>query len=1520
MQLLLTLCTDADYAADAVDAVHEGLGYCLLATLTEPQGQCWPSRADPVTAVKAALKPAAGSAAVASQAPGGEGGSAAPSSVESAAAQAVLRLMQPFVASEQQQGRQGEQADGPLFVQELNLVHGCLPAVPLPQFWSVGCLNRASGSIAGAGAALAAAAAAVSSATQQDSTGSKEAMAATGSDSNSSSSAASAAAAVADWMQSMGLLELQRPLLMRAIQQQHAHLLQEAASLATSAQEGEGDTTAAACSVSGGVAAVCADVSAAFSSAIAAAAASTGTDGQADEAQLDAARALAAAAVVRLQDVAEGSGSYHAAAVPDGATSASSSIGGQLVDALIQQQPGADGSEGSTSSGEGSVLQQLWQCTALGVLDSSRVLDLLQQVTGTLHGSDDTQAQQLHDQLLEALRGALLQLPQEQFERLLQRQLSVKTAFLAAGSGVALQLWQQLLTTGRAADAAAAPASAVQLLRRILDACLHLTFTDTQQSHRTSSSGGLSKQSLSAVSMLLGVVVQCATSLGLPGVLACLQALQGLAAACTGCVTASKATDSGAGGASTSATTTSSSSGDSSDNIERERLSGDALTQRLVVFLPLLLFVQRVVSQAVGGSGSSSDRGRGSSGRAPKKSGSVRSSSSRGELSEPSEGYLSGSDGEQHSSSSIGIGAATTQQQPQQQQQQSSADVSLAEAASDASTGMGPFEAAAHNLVLQDEALQVVGASSGTAGGGGGYDVDEEEDEFLDEFEDEDAYLVQLVQQGALAAAGAAAAAGAGAGGGGSGSAGQQQQQQAVGGGDGDEDSDDTSSEDESSLDGEDAYHDAEEGSGGGGEASAADAGRAAAASNSPSTGQGGGNGGGAAAAAAAASAASGLQGGVGAGDDGTVLEDEQALLDEEFAALLHELLAAGAAPDVALAAVTAATGMGPPPAAVSAATDAAAASGDEEMIAVVEQLAAAAASATAAAANADAQQQQQPASTAATSLAASPVAAARQTGDAAAGTSAGAGGSSSSRRRRQRRNSSGSSCSHLPQLRRYWQRSRQQDAASSPSQRGEQQDSGSSPLADSLQCTYALHGDQFVEQHWYQCITCGLTDSRGCCSACVRVCHAGHEVVYAAKSRFFCDCGGESGPRDNAVACKCLLPVPVHPSAAAAAASSGTASTTTSTSSLTQQGWLLPPLASNPLSRTSLASSLRDPLDSAWSFDPQLYPGVYAAATNSAGSGSGSGSSSSSSTSASVRAAERVLQNGGWAGGSGADGQAAAAALKLVPQGLVAKAARALKPWVSHSSSSDDDGAADKASGAGAEQQQQQGVPGAGGVLQAVASSTLQLSQLLLQQLLHPSSRVQGASGGTPTPTALPAVLRTTEMLTEASGSSTSTTSKETSKDAGKAGSASTAASSSTAKQQQSKDSAKDEPQRPLLDLQRVIRLGNMHSSSHRSRTRSGSDYGSAGDSSGGGGSRGPEVPAEVAAALEGGLVCQQSAAAAMQGQLLAVCRGESVGLMDGRLLGAELCGRDIFTKVGAACKLVCMCAGAFETVDSPS
>ncbi|GAX11798.1 E3 ubiquitin-protein ligase UBR4 [Fistulifera solaris] len=75
--------------------------------------------------------------------------------------------------------------------------------------------------------------------------------------------------------------------------------------------------------------------------------------------------------------------------------------------------------------------------------------------------------------------------------------------------------------------------------------------------------------------------------------------------------------------------------------------------------------------------------------------------------------------------------------------------------------------------------------------------------------------------------------------------------------------------------------------------------------------------------------------------------------------------------------------------------------------------------------------------------------------------------------------------------------------------------------------CTYVAFSD-FQEQHWYQCFTCGLVGDRGCCSLCALVCHRGHDVSYARKSSFFCDCGAEqpSNGDTSRVRCRCLSAV----------------------------------------------------------------------------------------------------------------------------------------------------------------------------------------------------------------------------------------------------------------------------------------------------------------------------------------------------------------------------------------------------------
>ena len=74
--------------------------------------------------------------------------------------------------------------------------------------------------------------------------------------------------------------------------------------------------------------------------------------------------------------------------------------------------------------------------------------------------------------------------------------------------------------------------------------------------------------------------------------------------------------------------------------------------------------------------------------------------------------------------------------------------------------------------------------------------------------------------------------------------------------------------------------------------------------------------------------------------------------------------------------------------------------------------------------------------------------------------------------------------------------------------------------------CTYTITEDTYMDQHWYYCFTCNLVFSDGVCTICAKVCHKGHEVTYARKSRFFCDCG----PGTKASPCKCLQPRQYEP------------------------------------------------------------------------------------------------------------------------------------------------------------------------------------------------------------------------------------------------------------------------------------------------------------------------------------------------------------------------------------------------------
>ncbi|KAJ7350145.1 F-box only protein 11 [Desmophyllum pertusum] len=66
----------------------------------------------------------------------------------------------------------------------------------------------------------------------------------------------------------------------------------------------------------------------------------------------------------------------------------------------------------------------------------------------------------------------------------------------------------------------------------------------------------------------------------------------------------------------------------------------------------------------------------------------------------------------------------------------------------------------------------------------------------------------------------------------------------------------------------------------------------------------------------------------------------------------------------------------------------------------------------------------------------------------------------------------------------------------------------------DSCRCLFQVSGNTCYPMHdFYRCTTCGTSDGYAICVSCVKGCHAGHEVKFVRRDRFFCDCGaGSSG------------------------------------------------------------------------------------------------------------------------------------------------------------------------------------------------------------------------------------------------------------------------------------------------------------------------------------------------------------------------------------------------------------------------
>ncbi|XP_057290056.1 E3 ubiquitin-protein ligase UBR4-like isoform X1 [Hydractinia symbiolongicarpus] len=69
--------------------------------------------------------------------------------------------------------------------------------------------------------------------------------------------------------------------------------------------------------------------------------------------------------------------------------------------------------------------------------------------------------------------------------------------------------------------------------------------------------------------------------------------------------------------------------------------------------------------------------------------------------------------------------------------------------------------------------------------------------------------------------------------------------------------------------------------------------------------------------------------------------------------------------------------------------------------------------------------------------------------------------------------------------------------------------------------CTFTITQRDYMNQHWYHCHTCKMSDGVGCCTVCAKVCHKGHDVTYSKHGSFFCDCGAKEDGSCKAMAKK---------------------------------------------------------------------------------------------------------------------------------------------------------------------------------------------------------------------------------------------------------------------------------------------------------------------------------------------------------------------------------------------------------------
>jgi hypothetical protein len=62
--------------------------------------------------------------------------------------------------------------------------------------------------------------------------------------------------------------------------------------------------------------------------------------------------------------------------------------------------------------------------------------------------------------------------------------------------------------------------------------------------------------------------------------------------------------------------------------------------------------------------------------------------------------------------------------------------------------------------------------------------------------------------------------------------------------------------------------------------------------------------------------------------------------------------------------------------------------------------------------------------------------------------------------------------------------------------------------------CSFQFTKKCFMKQPWWHCRTCYPELNMGCCFACAKHCHAGHDLVPKPASQFFCDCGDGKGKK----------------------------------------------------------------------------------------------------------------------------------------------------------------------------------------------------------------------------------------------------------------------------------------------------------------------------------------------------------------------------------------------------------------------